>query len=152
VSLGLGSLGRNKVTDRATELRSEILEGRMTETVSDGWRRVENSLELLENDSRLHRFKVLVVAFPMLPSLESPYPRSSYPARLSTICAKLGLDMLDLEPTFRKHYRGRESLFLPYDPDHPNATGHALAAAAIAEWIATSSSAQASRPQPTADR
>jgi lysophospholipase L1-like esterase len=146
VSLGLGSLGRNEATDRATALRSEILEGRMTETVSDGWSRVENSLELLEKDSRMHRFKILVVAFPMLPSLESSYPQSSYPARLSTICAKLGLDLLDLEPVFRKHYRGRESLFLPYDPDHPNTPGHALAAAAIVEWIAAHSSAEGPLP------
>jgi hypothetical protein len=101
----------------------------------EGWSRVEQSLNSLAELSRKDGSKAVVVAFPMLLSLDEAHPASSYPGRLESIANRLGLDFLDLEPVFKERYRGRESLFLPYDPDHPNAAGHALAAEAIAKFL-----------------
>jgi len=130
-----GMLGAGGEQGRATSLRAEILDGAPSARVAAGWKRVTVALGRLSDLSKQHDFRVLVVAFPMLLSLEESHPRSSYPRALETIASQHSLDFIDLEPIFKSRYRGRESLFLAYDPDHPNAAGHALAAEAIGSFI-----------------
>ena len=135
LSILTSMLGAGGEQGGATNLRSEILEGTSSTRVLEGWKRVAMSLSQLSELSKEHEFKVLVVAFPMLLSLEESHPKSSYPGELKSIASHLGLYFVDLEPVFKSRYRGRESLFLPYDPDHPNPAGHALAAEAIGNFI-----------------
>lgn len=131
ISTVLLTRGNSRSSERATGMRSDILSGTTTPRIAQGWEEVARSLRRLQELSHTHHFRILVVAYPMLASLEESHPMSSYPSRLAAMCERDGLPFLDLEPVFREHYRGRESLFLPYDPDHPNAKGHALAAEAV---------------------
>jgi lysophospholipase L1-like esterase len=117
------------------EFRSEIIEGRDTTRVRAGWARVEEAVHHLRILGEEAQFQTLVVAFPLPVVLEKAYPKSEYPSRLREIARREGLPFLDLEPSFRRAYRGHESLFIPYDADHPNAMGHDLAASEIARVL-----------------
>jgi lysophospholipase L1-like esterase len=121
--------------DKLVQFRSDVLEGRDTPAVADGWVRVEAALHRLHELSRQQGFRPLVVAFPLPLALERPFPQSSYPARLQAIGEREGIPVIDLEPTFRGAFRGHESLFIPFDSDHPNAAGHDLAAREIVHFV-----------------
>ena len=134
-SIGFGSLDRILHTDDHELFRAELLEGRDTQRVALGWRRVAEVLHRLEALETTRGFRVLVVAFPVPQALSNSFPMSSYPGKLWQIAEEEDLSFMDLEPVFRKFYRGHESLFIPYDGDHPNARGHLLAAQEISEFL-----------------
>jgi lysophospholipase L1-like esterase len=121
--------------DDHTLFRSEVLEGRETERVRTGWEHVEAALHRLAVVSKTTGFRTLIVAFPLPLALERSFPRSEYPSRLRDIARNEGLPFLDLEPSFKAAYHGHDSLFIPYDADHPNAAGHDLAAREIVGFL-----------------
>jgi|GEM_PF-4491235 len=139
LSIGTAILGGGDEQGKATSLRTQILSGETSSGAIEGWNRVENALGRLADLSRVYHFKVLVAAFPTLSSIEESHPSSSYPSTLRLISARLGINFIDLQPAFRRNYRGRTSLFLPYDPDHPNSTGHRIAAEEVARFLVQSS-------------
>jgi len=121
--------------DDHTLFRSEVLEGQETERVRAGWTRVEAAVHRLAALGNEMGFRTLIVAFPLPLSLERSFPRSDYPSRLREIARREGLPFLDLQPSFKTAYRGHDSLFIPYDGDHPNAAGHDLAAQEIVAFL-----------------
>lgn len=122
-------------TDQQAQLRADILEGRHSPRVADGWERLAGALRQLRELSENNGFRPLLVAFPIPLALARSYPHSSYPATLKRLADREGLPLIDLTDAFRGAYHGHESLFIPYDGDHPNAAGHALAARAIARFL-----------------
>ncbi len=116
-------------------LRTDVLEGRDSPQVVNGWNQVAKRVRRLHELSQAGDFRVLIVAFPIPMALEHSYPRSTYPDRLQRIAAEEGIPFLDLSPIFRSAYRGHESLFIPYDGDHPNSAGHDLAARETVKFI-----------------
>lgn len=124
--------------DSLTVLRSDVLEGRETLRVTEGWQRLAGAIRRIRQLSEKHGFRVLLVAFPIPLAVERSFPRSSYPARLQDLAERQGLPMIDLQGSFRAAYRGHESLFIPYDGDHPNAAGHDIAAREIVRFLVAS--------------
>jgi hypothetical protein len=122
--------------DPQTEFRTNVLGGRETPAVADGWQRFEKALQRLRAVADTHGFRVVVAPFPIPLALERSFPESMYPRRVNEAAARAGFPVIDLESAFRKAFHGHESLFIPYDGDHPNAAGHDLAAREIARWIA----------------
>jgi lysophospholipase L1-like esterase len=115
--------------------RKSVLEGRNTPALAQRWERVAGYVRRLRELSLEHGFGVLVVAFPLPLSLEDDFAKSSYPRILAEITARERVPFLDLREAFQKSFRGHDSLFIPYDADHPNATGHALAAVSIRDFL-----------------
>jgi hypothetical protein len=122
--------------DGVASLRQDVLTGRDTKPVMSGWKQVADALHQLQKLAKLQGFRPVIVAFPIPLALEGSFPQSSYPLRLEQIAKQRGIPFIDLDPVFRDSYQGHESLFIPYDGDHPNANGHELAARAIADFIA----------------
>ena len=122
--------------DPQTTFRMEVLEGRDTQRIVDGWNDVANQLHRLRALADTHGFKPLLVAFPIPLAIEQPFPKSSYPARLQELAGHEGIPVIDLDPAFQSAFHGHESLFIPYDGDHPNAAGHAIAAHEIHAFLA----------------
>ncbi len=116
-------------------LRQGVLEGRETREISAGWERISLGIRRLKELSRRQGFKSLVVTFPLPPTVESSYPLSSYPARVRQAAEEEGILFLDLTESFRRNLRGHDSLFIPFDADHPNAAGHDLAARLIRDTL-----------------
>ncbi|PYQ14096.1 MAG: hypothetical protein DMH00_02625 [Acidobacteria bacterium] len=115
--------------------RGDVLAGHDTERVRRGWGLVEKAIHRLRLLGEEEGFRTLIVGFPVSLSLEKSFPQSSYPAHLREITSREHIPFLDLGPSFQEAFRGHESLFIPYDSDHPNATGHDLAARKIADLL-----------------
>lgn len=113
------------------QFRDDVLAGRESPKVARGWERMETSLLDLARQGKEAGLRILVVTFPLLPALEKDSPGSSYPSRVLSLAQAAGLDTKDLTPAYRAAFQGHDSLFIPYDADHPNARGHDLAAAEI---------------------
>jgi lysophospholipase L1-like esterase len=133
---GWRALGELRAPDSVSTLRAEVLDGRDTTRTRDGWHDIGVQLQRLRSIADREGIKVLVVAFPIPIKLDRPFPNSSYPKRLIELASSTGVPVIDLEPSFRAEYRGHESLFIPYDGDHPNAAGHAIAAKEINAFLA----------------
>lgn len=121
--------------DPHTLFRADVLKGKETPRIAEGWRHVGEALHDLREISEAHQFHLLVVTFPIPIALEESFPRSLYPARVLNIAKEEGIAALDLEPPFRSVFHGHDSLFVPYDGDHPNAVGHDLAAREIVKFL-----------------
>jgi lysophospholipase L1-like esterase len=132
---GLRSAKEALAPDDHFRFRKSVLEGRDTVPILNGWARVERGIQRLKELSLRHNFRSVVVAFPLPLALEGSFPRSGYPRRLREIAAREGVPFLDLEEPFRRAWRGHNSLFIPYDADHPNAAGHDLAAKVIRAFL-----------------
>ncbi len=122
--------------DPQTVFRSEVLEGRDTPRTTGGWNDIATLLHRLKDLGDREQFRSLLVAFPIPMAVAQPFAKSSYPDRLQELGAREGIPVLDLTPAFRASYHGHESLFIPYDGDHPNAAGHEIAAEEITRFLA----------------
>lgn len=107
----------------------------MTRRVSAGWSEMEGAFRQLQAIVQQHGARLMIVTFPIPLMLEQAFPSSSYPARLREFANREGIPLLDLSTPFRAAFHGHESLFIPFDGDHPNAIGHDLAAREIARMI-----------------
>jgi lysophospholipase L1-like esterase len=118
-----------------SRMREEVLLGKQTDRTVQGWKRLGAALHELHDLAQQHRFRVLLVAYPIPYALERSFPHSSYPTTLAQLARHEGFPLIDLNESYRSAYRGHTSLFIPYDGDHPNAQGHRLAAEQIARFM-----------------
>jgi len=132
--------------DTQSLFRSDVLEGRSTPRITEGWSKFDQALHQIRELSASHGFRTLLVTFPVPIALERPFPRSSYPARALQLAEREGIPSVDLDPPFRSFYHGHDSLFIPYDGDHPNGKGHDLAARVIVEYLLSKGTVVASNP------
>jgi lysophospholipase L1-like esterase len=121
--------------DRGTMLLMDVLEGHTTEKTSEGWRSVGRSLHRLKELARAHGFQPLVVAFPISLAFQKEFPASTYPTKLRALAEEESLAFIDLSAAYSAAYNGHESLFIPFDTDHPNANGHDIAAKATVDFL-----------------
>jgi lysophospholipase L1-like esterase len=134
---GWRRLASRGTPDRQTVFRTDVLAGNDTEEVASGWDDVKSQVQRLKRLSEQGGFRVLMVTFPIPLAVEGSFPKSSYPARLQEIAARENIPVLDLNDAYRAAYHGHESLFIPYDGDHPNAAGHDVAAREIVTYLTT---------------
>jgi lysophospholipase L1-like esterase len=127
----------SRTPDDHAGFRSDVLQGTMTPRVAAGWSQMESAFTRLQRDVADRGARLLVVAFPMPLMLEGSFPESSYPARLREFTDRSGIAFLDLTDAFRSQFDGHESLFIAFDADHPNASGHDLAAREIVRMVQT---------------
>ena len=100
---------------------------------SDTWARFARELERMQVACRENAARLLVAVFPLLVHLED-YALGAVHEHLLAELAKRGIPAVDLLPAFAGR-AGSELWVHPID-QHPNAEGHALAAHAIAEFLA----------------
>ena len=99
-----------------------------------GWTRVRQALVALRDLTARQGIGLTAVIFPVSYQFGGEPFRAPQQAWLD-LCLELGIDALDLWPTFAAAIsRGEEDLF--FDAQHPNATGLAIAAAAVAQHLA----------------
>lgn len=146
VTQGMRGLHEWWAPDEHSLFRSDVLEGRSTPQITEGWSKVDQALHQVQELSTSHGFRTLLVTFPVPIALDRPFPRSSYPAKALQLAEREGIPSINLEPTFRSAYHGHDSLFIPYDGDHPNGRGHDLAARMIADYLLSKGTVVASTP------
>ncbi len=128
----------NEPENLNARMRTDLLDGKETAFLSSRWGDVEEAMQNFRRLANKHTFKPAVVAFPIPPALAASYPNSYYIETVRGIAKRTEIPLVDLEPAFRAAYKGHESLFIPYDSDHPNAAGHAVAAKEISRFIINS--------------
>ncbi len=116
-----------------------ILHGSRHGRVEQGWQEVERQLIRLQTYCRSHGIDLWIVVLPMVEQPKRTYPNMQYQSVLQSICTKHDLQCLDLLPQFQSRFQGHTSLFISYDGDHPNESGHALIAQALARVMGTPS-------------
>ncbi len=116
-------------------LRDDVLSGADSERISAGWRQVDQSFGRLAEAASRDGFSAIVVIFPIPTAMSSAFPDAKYQDVVRSIATTHGLQVLDLEERFRAAYDGHESLYIPYDADHPNEVGHAVAADSLAGFL-----------------
>ncbi len=97
------------------------------------WNRLRAAFARLRDLAAGQRVPLLVAIFPEGYQVGVPEPDLTPQRLLLDVCHEVGLRCLDLQPAFAAA-AGRGDLF--QDAQHPNAAGHAVAAAAIAAAIA----------------
>lgn len=103
-----------------------VLQGDAHPEVERGWAAIEAQLSRLQDACAEIGAALVVVVPPMPQQLAQPFPAVRYQSVMRAICERLSLKCLDLLPAFTAAWSGHESLFIPYDGDHPNEAGHAL--------------------------
>ncbi len=121
-----------------SNLRTDILNGKETGYLTDRWGEIEKAMKKFGKLAEAYSFKPVIVVFPIPPTLAESYPKSKFVDTVRGIAKRSNIPLVDLEPEFRAAYKGHESLFIPYDSDHPNAAGHAVAAKAISRFLINS--------------
>lgn len=97
-----------------------------------GWQRVEVALAALAEVSSLHRIPAYLVIFPVFRDLDT-YPLAAVHHKVRVAAERQGLPVLDLLDTYRSAQRAGESFV--HDLAHPDAGGHAIAAAALLRFL-----------------
>lgn len=99
---------------------------------SDRWTSVLTAFDAMR---RATRVPILLVAFPCYRGFESfeRYGYGDLHARVLAAAEERGFATLDLVPAFAAS--GRSPWDVSTDPEHPNAEGHALAAAALGAFL-----------------
>jgi len=121
----------SQTPDDHAAFRNDVLAGKATPRVEAGWTNMQDAFRHLRTLVEEQGARLLIVAFPVPLMLEQAFPASSYPARLREFAARESIPFLDLTGVFAAAFHGHESLFIPFDGDHPNAAGHDLAAQEI---------------------
>lgn len=126
VNMQLRRLRAGGAGDRARDNQMAVLHGRAHAEVERGWAAIEAQLARLRAACAELGAALVVVVPPMPQQLAQPFPAVRYQSVVRGICERLSLKCLDLLPAFAAAWNGHESLFIPYDGDHPNEAGHAL--------------------------
>jgi lysophospholipase L1-like esterase len=104
------------------------------ERATEGWRLAQWNLAVIQNEAQARGIPTVLVVFPLLIDLDrEPYPFQPIMDQVETFARKRAMPALSLLPVFR----GRDARTLWVSPvdQHPNAEGHALAAAAMAPFL-----------------
>ncbi len=126
---------RNDSPSSHAVLRMDVLSGNTSRRVEAGYARVDAALAELVTMSRERGFAVAMAVWPAPLTFKQEFGKDAFPVRVSALAKRHDLPVIDLEQTFRPHFDGHASLFVPYDGDHPHAQGHLLAAKAIAAFL-----------------
>lgn len=130
----LGKLGSALHPSSEFLHQQSLLEGIPNDFVEQGWQEVEASLMVMAELQKPHKFKFLIVMFPMAEQLMREHPNAQYQVRLKAIAEKYHIPIIDLQPSFSREFRGFESLFIEWD-GHPNPQAHRLAAEELARVL-----------------
>lgn len=97
------------------------------------WQRVVDGMTKIAAVSRRIDAKVVVVIFPIIYNLQN-YPWTHVHEKVANLARGLGFEVLDLTEVYRAH--DEKSLRLGWgDHSHPNVKGHAVAGAAIHDFL-----------------
>lgn len=97
------------------------------------WTHSRRALERAVQLSRQHNFRLALVIFPELYSLNADYPFTAIHRHVQQTCQQLGISTYDLLDAFKGH-RDKDLWVHPAD-HHPNEIAHEIAARAILAFL-----------------
>jgi lysophospholipase L1-like esterase len=88
---------------------------------------------VLQQMSKANGFSVGIVVLPPKEQVVGLHPTANYQRRLQALAAARGFFFVDPLPRMIATTENKDHLYIPYDRNHPTASGHRLIAEAIAE-------------------
>jgi len=111
----------------------DILQGHETPQLDAAWQRVTKQFDVLQQMAKSNGFSVGIVVLPPKEQVVGLYPAANYQRRLQTLAAAHGFFFVDPLPRMIATRENKDHLYIPYDRNHPTASGHRLIAEAIAD-------------------
>lgn len=100
----------------------------------DAWQTMQPAFDELVRLSKVHGFRLAIVAFPVRYQVEARFLYDQPQQRLRQVADSLGVPLLDLLPVLRRSFEGTdERLF--YDHCHPTALGNEIVAREILDFL-----------------
>ena len=127
---GAGEWGMSRFS-----MEIDMLEGRPSARLDQAWALVEGQLKKLRTLADAKHFAVGIVVLPCKEQVMGQYPDADFQKKVSSIARPLGFEVIDPLPLMIEHRTEAKDLFIPYDRNHPSATGHELIAQAIAGYL-----------------
>src|SRR5215471_3842296 len=114
-------------------LELDILQGHDTPQLDAAWQRVAKQFDVLQQMAKSNSFAVGIVVLPPKEQVVGLYPAANYQRRLQKLAADRGFFFVDPLPRMIATRENKDHLYIPYDRNHPTASGHRLIAEAIAD-------------------
>ncbi len=111
----------------------DLLSGRDSVPLNKAWERVAAQLNELRSMAAANAFAVGIVMLPPREQVQGAYPSAHYQDRLRAIAERLGFFVIDPLPALSASGITPETLYIPYDRNHPSAAGHRVIAQAVFE-------------------
>jgi lysophospholipase L1-like esterase len=118
-----------------SSLELDMLESRDLPQLDAAWGRVSRQLADLQSIAMSADFSVGIVVLPPREQVAGLFPDSQYQKRIRAIADKLGFFVIDPLPSMAASKLKKDTLFIPYDRNHPSAAGHRVIADAIADYL-----------------
>lgn len=128
-------LYRGEGGKQGSSLELDMLENRESRQLDRAWTQVSVELGHLRQLSSTFGFSVGVVCLPGREQVMGRYSDSHYQRRLRVLAEQAGFFVIDPLPSLKAVKGHRDTLFIPYDRNHPSAKGHRVIAAAIMEYL-----------------
>lgn len=119
-------------TSRFT-LEMDVLNGRSSPEQEQAWESIRLALESLSALGRDHGFAIALVILPCREQVLGQFPDARYQARVRNLAEPLGFRVIDPLARLVDAAKTYGDLFIPYDRNHPTATGYRIIAQAIAD-------------------
>ena len=130
-----GLLHRGEGGKQGASLELDMLENRESPQLERAWKQVSAELGHLQRLSSTFGFSVGVVCLPSRELVMGLYLDSHYPQTLRSLSEREGFFVIDPLPSLLAVKGHRDTLFIPYDRNHPSAEGHRVIAAAIMDYL-----------------
>jgi len=109
-------------------LVNRILQGSTDNQIQSGTKSVLELLDKFRTQSIEYGFRLTLVLIPVADQIRTAYPDNLYQATISSYARNVGIDYLDLLPSFQSHYERQGVLpTIPFD-GHYNEVGQDLMA------------------------
>jgi lysophospholipase L1-like esterase len=112
-----------------------LLEGKSSAPLDRAWQQVETRFGRLRSLADASKFSVAIVVLPCREQVMGQFPNALYQTRVRAIADRLGFSVVDPLPFLVASRIGKDALFVPYDRNHPSATGHRIIAESILEYV-----------------
>jgi len=118
-----------------SSMELDLLENRSSPQLDVAWQRIQAQFADLRETSATAGFAVGIVILPPREQVLGRFADSTYQRKTRSIAEQFGFFVVDPLPALAESGAAKESLFIPYDRNHPSATGHRIIAESIANYL-----------------
>lgn len=104
----------------------DLLEGRDSPELDQAWAAVEKYMLKLRDLADASHFAVGIVALPCREQVMGQFTQARYQSRIAEMAGRLGFFVVDPLPAMAAVESDKDELYIPYDRNHPSASGHAI--------------------------
>ncbi len=118
-----------------SSLELDLLENHDSADLERAWDRIAQQMADLQAAAAAASFKVGIVILPPREQVAGQFSDSQYQSKVRSIAEPLGFFVIDPLPAMAASPLRKNTLFIPYDRNHPSAAGHRIIGETIADFL-----------------